>query len=301
MNTNMWRHPATQANLASLAARGHAFVGPDRGELACGWVGEGRMIDPAIIGSRALEIAAGVGKAPEWRGRRVLVSAGPTREYLDPVRYLSNGSTGVMGFALAQDAARRGAEVTLVAGPVDRPTPTGVRRRNVVTAAEMLAVMEEELASGPYTLVAMTAAVADLVPARRADAKLPKGDLLPAMEGLSWNRAVDVLETLTSRHGRSVFFLGFAAETVEDDVTDVASVLTERGRDKLARKRCQALFVNRVGVEGTGFGSATNAGLLLVNTPKGLEVRSSGPPRAKEQLAAWLLNEIAPELRGGKR
>ncbi|HEY0137885.1 MAG TPA: bifunctional phosphopantothenoylcysteine decarboxylase/phosphopantothenate--cysteine ligase CoaBC, partial [Nannocystis sp.] len=120
MNTNMWRHPATRHNLATLAARGARFIGPDRGELACGWVGEGRMIDPSAIVQEARRVLDDLSQGTgSWAGRRVLVSAGPTRSYIDPVRFFSNASTGVMGFAIAAAAHQLGAEVTLVAGPVE--------------------------------------------------------------------------------------------------------------------------------------------------------------------------------------
>ena len=132
MNTNMWQHPATQANLGTLRARGADFVGPDRGALACGWIGEGRMIDPPQIVAAALarldHLAQETALAGAWTGRRVVVSAGPTRTYIDPVRFVANASTGAMGFALAGAARRLGADVTLVAGPVELATPPGLRR-----------------------------------------------------------------------------------------------------------------------------------------------------------------------------
>jgi len=144
MNTNMWRHPATQENLATLRSRGAHVIGPDSGELACGWVGEGRMIDPPEIVAQARRILQGKSL---WSGRRVLVSAGPTRTYIDPVRFIANASTGAMGFAIAEAAAELGADVTLVAGPVDRPTPRGVTRVDVETAEEMHGALSGRLAS----------------------------------------------------------------------------------------------------------------------------------------------------------
>lgn len=299
MNTNMWRHPATRANLATLAERGAAFVGPDRGELACGWVGEGRMIDPPIIVERARAllrgeaIAGARGEASSsasasWAGRRVLVSAGPTRAYLDPVRFISNASTGAMGFSIAEEAARRGADVTLVAGPVDRATPKGVRRVDVETAQQMLDAMDEVLRAGACELVAMVAAVADLAPRHPSVGKLEKAALLSALEPGQWSLGVDVLATLVERFGDRSFFLGFGAQTV-DEGQDVRSSLLAAGRDKLARKRCHAIFVNRVGVPGVGFGSDTNTGLLVHRDER---VEDAGPPRAKESLAGWLLDRL---------
>lgn len=293
MNTNMWQHPATVANLATLQSRGAEFVGPDRGELACGWIGAGRMIDPAVIVDAAIALAHG---GASWRGRKVLVSAGPTRAYLDPVRFVSNASTGAMGFAIAAEAAARGADVTLVAGSVQLPTPAGVRRIDVETAEQLLAAMHDALVLAPESLVAMVAAVADLASLPRA-AKLDKDELVAAMSGLRWQRGVDVLATLRERHAQA-FFLGFAAQTAEGDAAAIEAELLARGRAKLASKRVQALFVNRVGVAETGFGTPTNAGTLLVaQSGEPLALRS-GPPVAKRELARWLLDRVGEHWRG---
>lgn len=295
MNTNMWRHPATQHNLGVLAGRGAVFVGPDRGELACGWVGEGRMIDPPVIVARARELLASEERGPErsWQGRRVLVSAGPTRAYLDPVRFLTNASTGAMGFAIAEVAARRGADVTLVAGPVERATPAGVRRVDVETAEQMLEALDAELRAGPCDLVAMVAAVADLRPRDPSAGKLDKQALVAAMAGGAWEEGVDVLATLAQRHRDGTFFLGFGAQTV-DEGQEVRARLLEAGRDKLRRKGCDAIFVNRVGVPGVGFGSDTNTGLLVTRDD---EVHDAGAPRPKVELAGWLLDRLREEAR----
>lgn len=302
MNTNMWRHPATVHNLATLAARGARFVGPDRGELACGWVGEGRMIDPSIIVEHAqamligIGIGAGAGAARSWAGRRVLVSAGPTRAYLDPVRFLTNASTGAMGFSIAEQAARRGAEVTLVSGPVQRATPAGVTRVDVETAEQMLDAMAGVLEQGPCDLVAMVAAVADLAPRHPSPGKLDKLDLPRALEAAAWVEGVDVLATLVRRFGDRSVFLGFGAQTV-DEGQDVHAQLLQAGRAKLARKGCHAIFVNRVGVPGVGFGSDTNTGLLIVRDERPAKgspetVEDAGAPVAKEVLAGWLLDRL---------
>jgi phosphopantothenoylcysteine decarboxylase/phosphopantothenate--cysteine ligase len=289
MNTNMWQHPATVANLATLQLRGAEFVGPDRGELACGWIGAGRMIDPAVI----VDAALGQGS---WRGREVLVSAGPTRAYLDPVRFVSNASTGAMGFAIAAEAASRGAAVTLVAGPVQLATPSGVRRIDVETADEMLAAMDAELVRAPTQLVAMVAAVADLASAPR-DRKLDKDELVAAMSGVSWKRGVDVLATLRAKHERA-FFLGFAAQTAAGDAAAIDAELLARGKAKLAGKRVQALFVNRVAARDTGFGVPTNAGTLLVARSGEPLVVRSGVPVAKRELARWLLDRVGEHWGG---
>jgi len=308
MNTNMWRHAATQANLATLASRGARFIGPDQGDLACGWVGEGRMIDPPLIADAAIELARGEGGSPSWAGRRVLVSAGPTRAYLDPVRFLTNASTGTMGFQLAAVAARRGADVTLVAGPVQQPTPPGVHRIDVETADQMLAAMSEAFeprapdpgAPGPGApdLVAMVAAVADLQPQRPSPGKLDKQALASAMESGAWTEAVDVLATLGQRFGDRTWLLGFGAQTVDEG--DVQATLLAAGRAKLERKGCHAIFVNRVGVPGTGFSSATNTGMLVHRDPA-QPVEDAGEPMPKERLAGWLLDRLHPRVGEGTR
>ncbi len=294
MNSNMWSHAATQANLATLRERGAHFVGPDAGHLACGWVGRGRMMDPEVIASRVGALVR-EGAAASWAGRRVLVSAGPTRAYLDPVRFFSNASTGAMGFAIAEVAAVRGADVTLVSGPVDRPTPPGVRRVGVETAEEMLDAMDAELRGSSVDLVAMVAAVSDLVSARPTDRKLPKDEMTQALAQGVLVQGVDVLATLCERHGEHAYFLGFGAQTVDASADDAAvrSALVSAGRAKLQRKGADALFVNRVGVPGVGFGSETNTGVLLLR--KG-ELRDAGPTRPKPDLAGWILDALAEEV-----
>lgn len=297
MNTNMWRHPATRDNLRTLAARGGRFCGPDRGELACGWVGEGRMLDPQILAAEALAmLASGRAGAPAWRGRRLLVSAGPTRAYLDPVRFLTNASTGAMGFAIAEVAVERGAEVTLVAGPVVRATPPGVRRIDVDTADEMLAAMRTELADQRVDLVAMVAAVADLAPTSVRPGKIEKADLGSAMAPEAWRPGVDVLATLCAEHGDRSWFLGFGAQTVAPGV-EVAAALVSAGTAKMRAKKCHGIFVNRVGVADTGFQTDTNAGVLLVDRPGAPpEAIDSGAPVPKLALAGWLLDQLHPRM-----
>ncbi len=303
MNTNMWRHPATRANLERLRAFGASFVGPDRGDLACGWIGEGRMIDPEHIVDAALRLRASARPDNPWAGRRVLVSAGPTRTYLDPVRFITNASTGSMGFAIAAAAHQLGADVTLVAGPVDRPTPLGVARIDVSTAGEMLEAMERALASeAGVDFVAMVAAVGDLEVEGASAGKLGKRDLIDALASARWRTAVDILKTLVSRHGQHTRFLGFAAQTAEGEADAVERELLRLGAAKLAAKGAHALFVNRVGVPGVGFSSATNAGHLLVRGDASdgdgdaIEVIGSGPPIGKPALARWMLEQLGARL-----
>ena len=168
MNVHMWEHAATQANIRRLTERGVTFVGPGVGSLACGYEGPGRLAEPAEI----VEAVEGVLAPKDLRGERVLVSAGPTREAVDPVRYLSNHSSGKMGYAIARVARRRGAEVVLVSGPSDLPAPPGVRTLMVSSAAEMARALEEEFRSA--SILVMAAAVADYRPRRPAVRKLKK-------------------------------------------------------------------------------------------------------------------------------
>ncbi|MDB4969653.1 MAG: phosphopantothenoylcysteine decarboxylase/phosphopantothenate/cysteine ligase [Myxococcales bacterium] len=244
MNVNMWRHPATRANLKTLVERGVHTVGPDAGELACGWIGEGRLIEAAQIAE-----ACGALLGPrDWAGRRVVVTAGPTFEPIDPVRFIGNRSTGKMGFAIAARAARRGAEVTLVAGPTSLPTPPGVRRVDVETARQM---REATLAAVEgAAMVVMTAAVADYRPSVEAPEKLKKADLgdTPAVALM---KNPDILAELK---GRAPVVIGFAAET--EDVERHAA-------EKLRQKGCDLIVANDVSEAGSGFGTDTNRVMLL--------------------------------------
>ncbi len=292
MNTNMWQHPATQHNLGLLQARGAHFVGPDRGALACGWIGEGRMIDPeAIVAAANTLLTAG----RPWAGRSVVVSAGPTRTYIDPVRFLTNASTGVMGFAVAAAAHELGAAVTLVAGPVGFPTPAGGTRIDVETASDMHDALVARLEASPVDLVAMVAAVSDL-DVVGASEKLTKAALLPALGQMQWRHGTDILASLTQRFGGTAGprFLGFAAQTVSDGPEDrVTAQLVALGAAKMAAKRTDAIFVNRVGVPGLGFASPTNAGFLVIQHRDQTATVASGPPVAKHVLARWLLLQLA--------
>jgi len=244
MNVNMWRHPATQVNLRTLVERGAHTVGPDAGELACGWIGEGRMIEAADIAAACVKLLG----PRDWAGRRVRVTAGPTYEPIDPVRFLGNRSTGKMGFAIAARAARRGAEVTLVAGPTSLPTPAGVTRVDVQTAMQM---REATLAHvDGSAMVVMTAAVADYRPAAEAPQKLKK-DALGDAPALTLTKNPDILAELK---GRAPVVVGFAAET--EDVERHAA-------EKLAKKGCDLIVANDVSEEGSGFGTETNRVVLL--------------------------------------
>jgi phosphopantothenoylcysteine decarboxylase/phosphopantothenate--cysteine ligase len=244
MNVHMWEHPATQANLAQLRARGAETVGPGAGSLACGYEGMGRLAEPAEI----VEAVAAALSQKDLRGERVLVSAGPTREAVDPVRYLSNHSSGKMGYAVARVARRRGAEVVLVSGPVDLPPPPGVRVLSVTTAAEMQRALETEFRSA--SVLVMAAAVADYRPREPAAQKLKKARA--ALE-LPLERTTDILTGLARRKGRRLV-IGFAAET--------RHAVAEAKR-KLREKRLDLVVANDVTAPGAGFGSDSNVVTLV--------------------------------------
>ncbi len=270
MNVNMWRHPATQANVATLRERGVRFVGPEAGFLACGWEGEGRMSEPAEIAAAA-ELALG---PRTLEGERVLVTAGGTREPVDPVRALTNRSSGKMGFAIAAEAARRGAEVVLVSGPASLATPAGVRRVNVETALEM---REAVLAELPSTrVVVMAAAVADFRPAHTAQQKIKKEDLAdgtaPVIELV---RNPDILAEISAGRAEGRVVVGFAAES--HDVLAAA-------RRKLARKGCDLIVANDVSREGSGFDGDRNAVIFV------------WPGGEAEELPLLPKNEVAERL-----
>jgi phosphopantothenoylcysteine decarboxylase/phosphopantothenate--cysteine ligase len=281
MNVNMWRHPATQANVATLRERGVRFVGPEAGPLACGWEGEGRMAEPAEIAA-ALDLLLG---PATLAGERVLVTAGGTRERIDAVRAIVNRSSGKMGFAVAAEAARRGAEAVLVAAPSWLATPPGVRRVDVESALEMRDAVRAELDAA--TIVVMAAAVADFRPARAEARKIKKEELGPG-EGLTLALVPnpDILEEISRERGRRVV-VGFAAES--GDVVEAA-------RRKLARKGCDLLVANDVSREGAGFESDRNAVSFV--WPGG-EVEEL-PLLPKEEVARRLLDR-AEKLREARR
>lgn len=230
MNRVMWANAATQANVTTLEQRGVRIFGPGAGDQACGEIGEGRMLEPLELVDRIATVFPTDGPL---RGRRVLISAGPTRERIDPVRFISNRSSGKMGFAVAQAAREAGAEVVLVSGPVNIATPIGVRRVDVESAADMLAAVLREVESGTDIFIS-TAAVADYRPAHPADQKIKKtSDTLD----LSMERTSDVLATVAARADRP-FVVGFAAETES---------VEQNARLKLMKKNLDMIAANEVG------------------------------------------------------
>jgi phosphopantothenoylcysteine decarboxylase / phosphopantothenate---cysteine ligase len=249
MHAEMWEHPSVRENLATLERRGVGIVPPAIGHLAGGDSGEGRLADPAVIASRAL---AAVGGPGDLIGLHVVVSAGGTREALDPVRFLTNRSSGKQGHALAEAAARRGATVTLVTSssrPVSSDVRAAITRIDVESAAEMEAALAEP--SRRADVVIMAAAVADFRPKMAADRKLAKEDGVP---DLVLEPTPDILTGLVKRRRPGQILVGFAAETND--------VLT-RGRKKLQRKGVDLLVVNDVSAPGAGFDHDTNAVTIL--------------------------------------
>lgn len=273
MNVNMWSHPATEANLDLLRSRGVAFVGPEAGELACGWEGVGRMSDPATI-AEAVEARL----APQdLVGERVVVTAGGTEERIDAVRSLTNRSSGKMGFAIAREAARRGAEVVLVAGLTSLATPVGVRRIDVRSALEMRSAVLEELEAA--TIVIKAAAVADFRPRESNAGKIKKESLVPG-QGLSLELVEnpDILAEISARKGARMV-IGFAAES--EDLVGAA-------RRKLARKGCDLIVANDISRTDSGFEVDENA-VVLVWPDGGLEEL---PLLPKAGVAAALFDRI---------
>ena len=275
MNSNMLAHPAVQRNLEMLAARGVRFVEPGEGYLACGWIGKGRLAEPAEIVAAAERMLAPGGDS--LRGRHVLVTAGPTYEDIDPVRYVGNRSSGRMGFAIADEARRRGATVTLVMGPTTVTPPAVDEVVKVRTAAEMYeAVMR---AASNVHAVVMAAAVADYTPARPAGEKIAKSD---GPMTLTLERTRDILGELgTIRSGiadRGPVLVGFAAET-----SDVVT----KARDKRARKNVDLIVANDVSRADAGFDVDTNA-VTLVSADRAEEV----PLQSKTAIASVILDRV---------
>lgn len=247
MNVQMWRHPATQANLETLHARGVMIVPPGEGYLACGMLGEGRMAEPDSIFETALALGD---RARDFSGETVLITAGPTREPIDPVRYLSNRSSGRMGYALAEAARRRGARVHLITGPTNLPAPVGVELTQVTTAAEMAVAAER--AFSDCTVAILAAAVADYRPAVPSPAKIKK---IEARLQLELERTPDILASLGRRKTQQRL-IGFAAET------DSAQALAQ-ARAKLEAKNADLIVLNDVSRPGIGFDSDENAVTLV--------------------------------------
>ncbi len=283
MHTEMWEHPATQANVATLRARGSIVVAPASGRLTGADTGPGRLPEPAELFEVARRVLARGALEPDLRGRHLVVSAGGTREAIDPVRFIGNRSSGLQGYALARTAVARGAKVTLVAANVALPDPAGAAVVGVGSAEELRKAVLEH-ADGADAVV-MAAAVADFRPADYQDHKIKKsesGEPRP----IELARNPDVLAELVARRpgGSGQVIVGFAAETHD---------VERHAREKLARKGCDFLVVNRVGADLT-FGKADNEAVVLAATGESVAV----PRGPKEALADVVWDLVAARLTG---
>jgi phosphopantothenoylcysteine decarboxylase/phosphopantothenate--cysteine ligase len=281
MHTEMWQHPATEANVATLRARGCVVLDPAAGRLTGADSGPGRLPEPAELYQVAVRLLARgrAGLQPDLAGRRVVVSAGGTREELDPVRFLGNWSSGRQGYALARTAAARGAKVTLVAANVDLPDPAGAEVIRVVSARDLQAAVTDAAAAADA--VVMAAAVADFRPAVRTGSKIKKSGAPPEPVQLAENP--DILRELATHRARpGQVIVGFAAET--DDVL-------RNGQAKLAAKGCDLLVVNQVG-GGLAFGTSDNEAVVLAADG----TRTPVPRGPKEVLADAVWDLVAARL-----
>jgi len=275
MNPRMWSHPATQANLETVRSHGAVIVGPDEGETAEGEWGLGRMAEPEVIFRRCREL---LGESDSLAGRRVLVSAGGTREPLDAVRFVGNRSSGRMGVALAEEARRRGAQVTLLAANLSVPSPRGVEVVDTPTAEAML---EETLARADADLVLMAAAVADYRPAEQLTEKRPKDQ--HAWQ-VTLEPTADVLRTLAERRANGQVLVGFAADHGEQGLA--------RAREKLRRKHVDLVVYNDVSRDDVGFDASENEVVII---GAGGERRFARAP--KDQIAAAIVDSAEELLR----
>jgi len=274
MNTNMYENPRYQRNHRLLVADGYHLLEPISGDLACGWQGMGKLPDPQQIFSEACKLLT----PADLAGVRMLITAGPTREELDPVRYLSNHSSGKMGYAIARVAADRGALVTLISGPVALSEPSGVKTLQVTTALEMQTALNQQYTE--VDVVIMAAAVADYRPVHKAEQKIKKN----ASElSLQLEKNPDLLAELGQRKAGQIL-VGFAAETEN---------LIANATTKLKKKNLDLIVANDVTAEGAGFGSETNLVKFLFADGRQEEL----PLLSKDEVAAQLLNRIAVLLK----
>jgi phosphopantothenoylcysteine decarboxylase/phosphopantothenate--cysteine ligase len=274
MNSHMWLHPATQANIRTLRERGHTVLEPEEGPLACGMTGPGRLAEPQRI---AAVVRALAGKQRDLEGETVLVTAGPTEEPIDPVRFISNRSSGKMGYALAQAAAARGARVILVSGPVNLIEPYGVTVVRVRTAREMRKAVLEHLEAA--TIIVKAAAVADYHVARVPEHKIKKTAMRLSLE---LEPTPDILAEVGQKKGDRLL-IGFAAETEN---------LVAEARRKLESKNCDMVVANLVGPEETGFGADENEVTLVLRTGEVVRL-----PRASKLELAGAIFDHAVKLR----
>ena len=270
MNVNMWEHPATQENVAALRARGVHVVDPGEGYLACGMTGAGRLAATEAIVEK---VCAVLGLRRDLEGRTVLVTAGPTREDIDPVRFLTNRSSGKMGYALAEAASRRGARVILVSGPTDLTVPDGIDWIPVRTSDEMRTAVRDR--SAEANVIIMAAAVSDYRPAAARTQKLKRGE---GSLTLQLEPTPDILAELGREKGRSIL-VGFAAETTQ---------LAESARAKLARKGADMIVANDVTQEGAGFDGDTNIVTIFLRDGREIPL----PKLTKFEVANRILDQV---------
>ena len=283
MDLDMYRHPATQKNMEILRSYGNLIIEPEEGELASGLSGKGRMAEPEEIVEQIRNFFA---RTEELRGKKVLLTAGPTYEQIDPVRFIGNHSTGKMGFALAEELAKRGAEVTLVAGPVRlKTTRTSIRRVDVVSAAEMYeAVMQEALSAD---IVISCAAVADFTPKEKSGVKLKRGNESLCIELLPTR---DIAAELGKKKKAGQLLVGFALETNDEECNALL---------KLKKKNLDLIVLNSLRDEGAGFGVDTNK-VTLIDRSEKTEVLDL---KLKSEVAADIVDRIAQMVKnqnGGK-
>lgn len=277
MNVNMWEHPATQANLEVLRKRGVRIVDPGSGYLACGMIGAGRLADPEVIVAAALET---LGVKQDLVGQTVLVTAGPTQEAIDPVRYLTNRSSGKMGYAIAEAALHRGARVILVSGPVSIEPPQKAEIVRLKTADEMKAAVVKYLPEA--SIVIKAAAVADYRVRQTADQKLKRRGPLT----LELEPTADILVEIAARRTAQQVIIGFAAET--EDVL-------ENGRRKMQNKKLDAIVINDVSQPGIGFDSDNNA-VTILTRQEVIEI-----PRIEKTEVAQRILDVALKLQKAER
>ncbi len=283
MDLDMYRHPATQKNMEILRSYGNLIIEPEEGELASGLSGKGRMAEPEEIVEQIRNFFV---RTEELRGKKVLLTAGPTYEQIDPVRFIGNHSTGKMGFALAEELAKRGAEVTLVAGPVRlKTTRTSIRRVDVVSAAEMYeAVMQEALSAD---IVISCAAVADFTPKEKSGVKLKRGNESLCIELLPTR---DIAAELGKKKKAGQLLVGFALETNDEECNALV---------KLKKKNLDLIVLNSLRDEGAGFGVDTNK-VTLIDRSEKIEVLDL---KLKSEVAADIVDRIAQMVKnqnGGK-
>jgi len=273
MNTTMWEHPATQRNLDQLRADGVHIIEPDAGEMACKTIGPGRLSEPDQIVAAALEILASTRKK-DLTGERILITVGATREEIDPVRFISNRSSGRMGFALAEAALKRGAEVTVVRGVTTVEAPRGVRVIKALSAEEMSQAVASE--SGNASVFIGAAAIADYRPSERAGEKIKKSQETLT---LTLERTPDVLSQVAAARSNGMLVIGFAAETEN---------VLENARQKLERKNLDAIVANDVSRADAGFDTTTNAVTIITKNSNPVEL----PVMSKHEAANRILDVI---------